>query len=163
MCWYKFLILLVFNATLVAAEQDNDLFLLFWHKKDCVYKKDQQQRNYIGSLKVKRNFTMAGVYENLAKFLTKEFEDSALDSIKKFPSLNRSFAPLNSKDFVLLNNGVPVLDYIDVVVDDLKRKTDPYWGDIHISLNIELTESGKEKIGWLSPFAPNSSRCVLRK
>lgn len=151
---FKYLIILIFGAVYGAADvQDNDLILSFH-----ILKEKNSSYN-VASLKVSRNRTMAGVYDDLATLLTKKFADDAAMLIKAFPSKCYVFEPLDYRDFILSNAGKQVLNCIDVVADTLQRRTDPYWGDRNVQLYINLTESGVRKIGWLSPFAkPNFMR-----
>jgi hypothetical protein len=107
----------------------------------------------ISSVKISREKTMQGLYEEVAKKLTKEYEETARRLMEAFPSLNRAFQPLTPDDFFLYNRGQRILNYADIVVDRLARRNDPYWGDKYIRLSIHLTDSGKKKIGWISPFA----------
>lgn len=107
----------------------------------------------ISSVKISREKTMQGLYEEIAKKLTKEYEETARRLIEAFPSLNRAFQPLTPDDFFLYNRGQRILNYADILVDRLERRNDPYWGDKYIRLSIHLTDSGKKKIGWISPFA----------
>lgn len=107
----------------------------------------------ISSIKIPREKTMQALYEEVAKKLTRDYEEVAQRLMKAFPSPDKVFEPLNCDDFFLYNKEQCVLNYIDVVVDRLVRRNDPYWGDKYIRLFIHLTESGKKKIGWISPFA----------
>ena len=134
----------------IAPSKNEESLIVSLYTERSQYK---PQSMYFSSLSIQREKTMQGLYEEVAKKLTKDYEDTARKSMMDFPSPNKVFEPLTPDDFLLYNKGRCVLNYLDVVVDRLTRRDDPTWGDKYVGLSVHLTDSGKKKIGWIYPFS----------